>query len=443
VIDSGYHYGMEYIPLLRMQGMWQSAAPQSRIQQRRGRVGRKFPGVFYPLYPKNIWEKCDKLQKPNIQIEDISSIFIDIIKQQYAIKYHEGNHDPLFNIADINMLTLPSPDALLSSTEKFYSLGFIVFSPPKYHPSLDDMVIEYTSNLAVSTIQQTIHQTIQQSEKSQSIGLSILGMMYSVITNEKLTPECVRMILAGYAWKVDILDLITIAAYLCMDQSLLKGQKPIDWYLVYKSGLPGFLLSEDILLKAKVLFMDEFIEGILIYNALSNLSKHDNLSDVYKSIISWSGATNIDYRGIIEFIAVRDSIIEQFITNKFALSKGFRIWDSTIDNFMDTIARIKYCIYDGFRLNLLIKQQDATYRTLNGMHVDTPKIMKKTDIKRENIKEYDDILKALPEYLIYKSLTLSSDHKGGYLIKTDKISMLDGFVVPDLGGHSTSQKPLT
>ena len=58
----------------------------------------------------------------------------------------------------------------------------------------------------------------------------------------------------------------------------------------------------------------------------------------------------------MRFIDVRDELMEQMLVLGFDVfsQESESLIRTTDDNFMDTVARIKYCIYDGYRRNQLI-----------------------------------------------------------------------------------------
>lgn len=54
--------------------------PQSRVIQRRGRVGRKFPGTFLPLYTEKTFDGLLRNQWPDITLSGIEESFLSIYK---------------------------------------------------------------------------------------------------------------------------------------------------------------------------------------------------------------------------------------------------------------------------------------------------------------------------------------------------------------------------
>ncbi len=395
VIDSGFNREIEYNPVLGIRGLITKPAPISRIRQRRGRAGRKFDGVFYPLYPKFIYDRLPAQQFPQILIEDISVIMLDIIAEQIKSKSNESN--PAFNIEDIDMIDVPTPDAISAAVEKMYTLGFI--SP-------------------------------------QDIRITELGLLAKSMS---LPPEVSRMILAAYYWGASILDVITMAAYVSMDlKSFVKAARADDenvridikWGPIYKLGLPGWVGSATMLYKIRLMICDEFIHGIILFNAIKNVIKtpRDSLSNLQK----WCDDTNLSMRTCLDFIRARDDIIEQLLTLQFDIfsNESNSLSRATDDSFMTVITRLKYCIYDGFRNNIIMRDE-SVFRTLNGQTVAMPGIFRDDEKQRMERDGYQ--ISVLPTFVIYKELSLKYNRKTMvYDVLANCISVMDGFVSCDL-----------
>jgi hypothetical protein len=90
---------------------------------------------------------------------------------------------------------------------------------------------------------------------------------------------------------------------------------------------------------------------------------------------SWCDQNNISYRAVLDFIRERDEIIDQMLTEEMDVFSNVdqSLARATEDDFMNIITKIKYCIYDGYRNNILIRD-GQTYRTLSGLEVLKPKI---------------------------------------------------------------------
>jgi HrpA-like helicases len=438
VIDAGYNREVEFNPVYGVQGLITKPAPKSRIRQRRGRAGRKFRGVFYPLYPRDIYEKLPDFQLPQILINDISSVLLDIINEQLRAKTLAGDRDPEFSIEHMDMLNPPTPDALAAGLEKLYVLGYIA---PRSKWRWFPHDLSHESKLAEikSMLSHDGQAAVDIGAQKVRFGLTGLGLIARNLP--AMPPEISRMILAAYSWGCSVLDMITIGAYLMIDPKSFvatvpgSSPAPINWDNVYRSGFPGFMVSKNMYYKIRVLTGDEFMDGLILYNALKSMISNINLGAAIGSIFAWCKHNNISYSACLEMIKLRDEIIEQMLSNgmNVFLHESSSLWNATEDTIMDIITRIKYCIYDGFRMNLLTKV-GTEYRTEMGLVVETPRLIlhdKESAVFAE-FSGLEFLTKLRPQNLLYSQLKLKLDRRTNmYSVVAERVCMLDGFVTPD------------
>lgn len=416
VIDAGFNREIEFNPIWGIRGLVTKPAPKSRITQRRGRAGRKFPGEFYPLYPKYIYDRLPDQQLPQILLEDISKIFIDIVAEQLKSKMLTGA-ELEFRVADIDMIDVPSADAIMFCVEKLYTLGFI--SPP---------AAKYGASVAGDGAADT----------DRRYGLTGLGTMS--MSMSEISMENIRMILAGYSWGCSITDLITIAAYLTLSDkevtlSILgdKGQKiklRTAWIDIYKDA--GELAQQSDYYKLQMLICDEFIDGIMLYNAIKRIISGVEPYEVVGALTGYCQRVNIKYDGMVAFLRIRDSIIEKMLIAGFdVFSSGSS--DLTLgDGFINTVTRLKYCIYDGYRNNILVRGDTGYITRFGGLPVKTPAIFREDGKELANRAKYGLPKLVLPSYLMYRELSLKLNmNTGMFDVVVDKISSIDSFVNHD------------
>lgn len=418
VIDAGFNREIEYNPVVRVRALLTKAAPQSRIIQRRGRAGRKFKGVFYPLYPKYIFDKLQPLQFPQILIDDISPIMLDIIGEQIWTKYLNGDKDPEFLLSDIDMIDIPSPDALSDSMEKLYSLGVISPLAPKWHPDLEP-----------------------ESDNKRRFGITNLGI--ACFSFNALPIECVRMILSAYFWESSVFDMITIAAYsiigaknfvaradVDVDSMLPPPKVLINWVPIFKAGLPGFITTSNVIYKIKLLISDEFINGLILFNAVKYIISQSESKHAINDLRSFCDKNKIAYNAVLDFIRTRDDIIEQMLNEGFELfsQETYALVKTTENTIMDAVTKMKYCIYDGYRNNILIKDGN-NYKTPSGVIVTKPSLFNEDEAQIADKTEYGFVMAAMPNIVIYRELSMKYNIKTSiYSIIAEQISVADGFV---------------
>jgi HrpA-like RNA helicase len=364
-----------------------------------------------------------KQQFPQILLEDVSTILMDIINEQLRVK-KMTNKDLDFNVADIDMLDVPSADALHLALEKLYAIGFISPIAPKYVEPKDLVN-------AVDTV--------------NKFGITKLGAV--AFNFSMIAPESIRMILGAYSWGCSILDMVTIASYIAIssrgfigsakkegaDDQVFKKQpkEGIRWVEIYKNGAPGYLKSPAELYKLRLLIADEFIDAVFLFNAVKHIIAQSESNQTINNLRAWCDKANLNYDTIVAFMKERDGIIEQMLTAGLDvfINEENSISNSEAETFMDTITRMKYCIYDGYRMNLIVKE-GSDYYTVNGhLKLTTPTLFREDEESFAKNNEYGFALSVSPTTLLYRELSVKYNQKTGvYDVVVDRISAMDGFV---------------
>lgn len=152
----------------------------------------------------------------------------------------------------------------------------------------------------------------------------------------KVSLENIRMILAGYQHGANILHLITIAA------------------MVGSEALVGF--------KYKPQHDDRMLDLLFLFDIFK-----DKLGKSIKKTIEWCRDSDISYQGMLLAVDMRDSIIEDMI-----LVVGLDpLHNANNDLSNDELMKIKMCIYDGYKQNIAIREDDK-FKTHNiALHIKT------------------------------------------------------------------------
>jgi HrpA-like RNA helicase len=276
VIDSGYSVGIEFYPEYGINSSLLKPLYKSMAIQRKGRVGRKDLGYWYPLYTESTFNSLDDMQYPDIIIQDITNHILYILQISSEIieekKYY--NIDSIFN-----MFTVPSYDSMTYSLEKLFVLGYI-----------DDKIITSFGELYINC------------------GFS--------------SPEFFRMILSGLIYNINILDLLNCYLYIgCIGHHKLTEEE--------EKAISDFNYA----------FEDDFIESLILYNFIfSNIVKYDkesilDLNSTYYLLIEYQNQyiskfteNGIDiYRGLIFEDLNNDISKKQYIVNfKKCIYEGFK-----------------------------------------------------------------------------------------------------------------------
>ena len=440
VIDAGYNKEIEYNPVLGVTSLLSKPAPQSRITQRMGRAGRKFPGVFYPLYTRETLQALPEIQLPQILLNDISPVFLDMVAEQVRAKKLAAGEGPIvrasaraappdpppaFRIEDIDMIDAPNVDALQESLELHVALGFL---------------------------------------ERHGHWLTPMGELAAKFTNQD--PRIIRMLLASFYWRVSPMDIISIIAYISAGDRTLTvepvegaddtpeaaleatSRVSLDWPKIYlkafehmsgrdsakkdkskdKSKDGSSEKANNLYMLLRVLAADDFINGVILFSALTKFRSH-------QAIEKWCVGVNLSYRAALAFVGARETFIEQAMTWGLHVMITGRplLCDSSPEDLVDIVARIKHCIYDGFRLNLLTRR-GGQYYTESGLLVAPPRMIAENIASDKKYKQGDlsRVNKLAPRYLVYNRLTMSQNPTTKkYTVGCDMVSAMDSFVSCD------------
>ena len=203
-IDTGYVISVEYNPNINCNIILNRPVDKNMATQRRGRVGRVKPGVYYAMYSEKTYNSMNDMTVPDIFISDLSNFILNILCFRFNNAYKNnllefddpkftkelkkidktefikdyGKHDILkqlhlvkkINVYNMDFFDTPSYSSISAALEKLFVLGFIT-----------------------------------QSNVPTPIG---------ILTNKiRMIPvEHIRILVSGYKYGVNIMDLITLIA---------------------------------------------------------------------------------------------------------------------------------------------------------------------------------------------------------------------------------------
>jgi hypothetical protein len=437
VIDCGWSRIKEIYQPFGIKSLITKPAPKSRIKQRKGRVGRLFPGVFFPMYTESVYNSLDEWQMPDMINIGIDEIFLSLIREQQKQKIALKQISE-FRIEDLSLIDTPPVNSIIYSNYLATNLGFIS-----------------SSTILPTTWPPTYHQ-MKQDETLKGYGLTELGYLASKFT--RISMESARIIFSGIAWNVAMSDLLTIVSVMgtnLKDLYISDKDQPdfIAGLRALKMASPMFLakkigsgLAETLpatendisYLKIKILLSDEFIEMILIYDLFAKTVLYSNSDPL--AVYNWCEDLGLNYDTLILLTKRRTHIIEDLVSNGINpfRNEENRISQSDVNSFVKKIIAIKLCLLDGLRHNLILYQDDH-YETRQGIKVDTPQflsdaiIIKLTNLGLSAGTEY---LK--PKIILTDSIRISPNLKGSsesqiqYSAKVGLYSILDGYITPDI-----------
>ena len=461
VIDCGWSRTQEVYPPWNVDGVITRPAPQSRIKQRKGRVGRLFDGDFYPLYTENVYNALDTQQLPDIVTSGISNVFLAVVREQQRQKLRTGRV-PEFRVEDMTLLDPPAADSYLVAASTAVALGFLSPRAPlpnRWPPaSLTAALPDEVPGGPLAT--------------ARGFGLTPLGHIAAMFA--RVTMESVRILLSGYAWGVAASDLATIAAatgdsvgsILYKRGRAPKGTSPMDLppgAAALRAALPSFLVMrvgggvtgvlpptelEAFYFRAKLLLADDFIELVLVFDMF--MRKLDSARGDFFTVSQWCSELGLDFTGLAQLAQQRELVLEEMVVAGLNPYKNAhrRMATLPVDEFTDGIRNIKRCLYDGMRSRLLQwneKHKDGPgYYSKQGLKIRTPDLFTDEQASRLaalGVSRAGAQLNWRPQWILTDKIRLmmvpiqAGDKSPPlmYVADTNRVSVMDGYVDPDTG----------
>jgi hypothetical protein len=417
VVDCGWSREKEsYFPG-RLAGLLTRPAPKSRIAQRRGRVGRLFPGQFFPLYTENVHRSLPVEQLPQIVVGGVAPIFLDVLAATVA-----ANGGGPFRVEQIDLLDPPPADALAAALEEGLAFGYL-------RPAAD--------------------------EDGRVAGHALTRLGQIAGRCPRLPMHLLQTLLAGFLWRVAIRDLVLIVSlfgeravplYLTKAEAEAEGQGPAEpRRAALRAGLPPHLREGAFpALRARLLLSDDYIEALLAFEGFAR-ALEDSQGDL-GGLLAWCAENGISFERAAGLAAKRDAIIDEVIAaglNPF-WGEEYRLAAAPPEAFFDAAVRLKHCIAAGLRFRRLCIQPGSsptTYRSAAGWAAGAPFLYSR--------KEFEDLaslgvgrsaLSALRRPRSFVSdeirLALPPGGRGGpppllFMVRAGLVSVLDGYVATD------------
>jgi HrpA-like RNA helicase len=423
-IDTGYSNLITYFPELN--ATIQIVNPINKFSsiQRKGRVGRKSPGVRYTCYTKETLNGMFSSKIPEIISQDITSTILStIVKQTQSkietlgssnymekFKFTKKEFDEFkmvnsisniikaeapFSIYGLDYINKPSNNFLMFPLERLYKMGFINY--------------DYTV---------TLSGYLANSFSKFDIGL-------------------IKMLFSGFKYGANVSNLITIMAGKIISKLIILPKKNSKiFYKMFKYNKSNDLLYN-------YLFTDDFIEIIHLHDKFINfitsylktscldLSK----SDILKDMEIWCEKNAVHFSAFTNFLDLREEIFE--ICVKLGINPFHSTLDENLKKYnlnqlihmdvfygLEEIKKIKKCIFDGFSDNLLFYNVDDNKYYLKKFNMP---VVIKSNISISK-KKYPD---SIPKLLISPFLTLKKDNNNVFNLESQGVSSMDCYVKID------------
>jgi HrpA-like RNA helicase len=413
VVDTGLFKSKEYNPNFSASMLVTKPVTQSMSIQRCGRSGREAPGVFHALYTEATFGAMLRDQYPDIIKDEVtldlltllvretdpenranSEPLLDLLGRSNA-KWFEGLKSTEINVAQLDLLDLPSADSLHASLEKLYELGAV-------------------NSASVPT----------------RLGFIMNKFRF-------VSAENIRMILAGFAWECSIIDLVNIAAVMEVGFGDIFQRRVENPRILHDLAHLNFLAADDFVCAAAIfnLFEDE----------LANVENYGDLGT--DRVATWAQESGLSMEGLYQVVELREEIIGMLAAIGFdpfwQLERGLRHSQRSAssgedrESLLSAIHRIKLCVHEGYKLNLAV--WNLSERKYFSRKTHLPLVMPSTPAGRL-IQSASDIAKfgdTNPRVIICHSMKCMPQRTGSlYEVLVPAISVMDGYVPVDMNFDS-------
>ena len=430
-IDTGFVNNVEFNPDFGVDAMFTKSITKGMATQRKGRVGRLAPGHWYPIYTEDTFKALDEDQFADILTKDMTESMLNILikETETTLVENESQHITPKLIEERNMFLTN------------------YMTNPRYHyftslKSLNMAAVDFLESPSANSLNFAMEKLHGLAFIGNDLNPTIIGMY--AFRFRKISVENRRFLLAGYSHGANILDLITIVAFIETRRmnTFHRKYQPIN---MFKKKLS----DTEYEFYYKIVIADEMIEYILVWEYWSEflngiiieMNKKPGQSAFYiKMMQQWCVDHKLTYEGLMQVVATRDEIIESFISmglnpyyNSLGIDKGsynlLNMFRESLGDFTDEVRKIKKCIIDGYRFNLCI-WDDSTKKYI--LHYRSIPVSIRSNV---NTRMGDDAVQTNPNYLILSNIMMreSQKNKGMYEFEsTGSVSVMDPYVDVDV-----------
>ncbi len=347
-IDTGWVKEAEFNADIGVGMIIKKNVSQSSALQRKGRVGRKAVGYWYPCYTKEAYDGFDTDVFAKLIVDDITDLLMNIIVKDSGATFDGA--------LDSETKAALGADTL-SSTKEFTHIHLFqkhIFSDKTYYKlNIEkDINIRHFDFIESPSARSYIYSL----EKLYVLGFidsycnpTILGVLSTYF--RRLSMENIRMIMAGYTHGCNILDLVTISAVLSI--GMVFGRKYKLREVIGKGAEASFY--------NRTIIADEFIDILFAWDEFMEIMSYSK--GAVEKVHQWCDNNDIKYVNLMSAVSFRDEIIDSMLEsglnpfyNGLGMPKGTynfsKIYKSNVKEGIDEVIKIKKAILSGYRLNL-------------------------------------------------------------------------------------------
>lgn len=400
-IDTALQFTNEFNPRHGTNIMLTKPTTASMSLQRKGRVGRKHAGVFFPLFTEATFNSMIVDNTPSIAIENMTAHVLALFANETV--------NSMEQLPVYDMLTPPSDDSINYSLERLFAIGAI----------------------------------------DEQGAITPMGRMINSF--RKLPVESCKMILSGIAYGASLKELVCLAALLTLRKSdIVFEQRPpartYDTALLFDEiyEIASTFDREQCdtanynRLKARLLVGCEMLEMLLVYQRFTAKAATLAIAELkqwcldkgfnYTALCKITESIDEIYWGMMDQLHINPVKDAQPSAELYQVLKRSGDIDNT--DLVSAVILLKKCIYEGYKANLLVWDAKASaYKTRTGLPVLVPsKIVSRLSYQQLGAP----FEQQQPQLLVCKELLTRQDRGGQFATEASVVSVMDGFVHVDV-----------
>lgn len=345
-VDTGLKWEVNYSPSWNITTMYPASVTQAGAMQRRGRVGREAPGVWYPIFSKTEFQVMPKTPLPTILFEDNTEpILAAIVRISQSEVSLVGSDEKL-----------PDTTLVWQKNQNDQNHWKFISNEKFLVNELDWMQ---------SPAEENIHGACLSLHRGRLIDENCQPTLFGFYADKlpMCSVESRAMILAGYIHGANIKSLVTMACAIFVGHKLRAGRPAGVTSDVLNVGLSSSSVYHNGLFKC------EIIDWVFHMEAIATLKP--------KEFLKYCEDHKLSPSGISELIGIRDRILicllqlglncnyNSYNIKNYSLTE---ILQRDIREGMIEVNKLKLCLFDGYKRNIIKKEADG-WLTLSGVPV--------------------------------------------------------------------------
>jgi hypothetical protein len=369
--------------------------------QRRGRTGRRQPGVCHFMYTKNTFDTFPENDLPDMLKSDVTSVLLTIICANAeagvpitskdaaktltipGVEKIKGKEAKFTDLYNLGLMTPPSIDQIMHSVDSLFNLGFIEVHSTDLFCKTQTMETSRRKPIRVRTAEDSSRHASSVDKYPDLPDDTINNLIYLEPTEmgkmanlfSQVSMSGVRAVLQGIIEGIPLI-MCTIAAFSEISAGgpfYGRNYKPRE---IWNKGKPKG--TAESALYSRLVLGDEHIDFLLLFEEYLKIirgGKGNHIKNAYSSVIKWCEDNDVLFQSMTNVSDLRDNMIAVLVENGYNVYSGFKrpriskIIDKDPKLAAEMISKIKKCLYHGYISNIATLRNGAYYNWVTGVQV--------------------------------------------------------------------------